>query len=415
MAGLNELAPNSSDNHQGRLATTPSELLPPTVVGPIFDQAQEHSLVLRLGEQIPVTYGETVIPTTTKRPAVGQVGTGTSNAQREGGTKPISGTAWDTKAFSPIKLATIVTVADEFARRNPAGLYTKLQADLPYAIGRGVDLAVFHGLDALRGTALQGIDTDNVIANTTNYKNLTAGNIMEGLLDGYDLVNQDSKFNFDGWAVDPRFRSTLARASVFRDANGNIDPSRVNLNAGVTDILGLPAHFGRAVGGDLDACSDSGLRIIGGDFSQLRWGFADQIRIKISDTTSLTDANNQTVSMWQTNQIAILVECTFGWVLGDKQGFVKFSNRGTTTYTVALGGATAGNFKLSLNGKPSADIAYNAAASAVKSAIVAIDDGVAAADVTVTGSAGTYTVTVPGLLEIDGTGLTGGSPSVTVV
>ncbi|WP_195167766.1 phage major capsid protein [Mycobacteroides abscessus] len=414
MAGLNELAPNSSDNHQGRLATTPSELLPPTVVGPIFDQAQEHSLVLQLGEQIPVSYGETVIPTTTKRPAVGQVGTGTSNAQREGGTKPLSGTAWDTRAFSPIKMATIVTVSEEFARKNPAGLYTQLQGDLAYAIGRGVDLAVLHGKDALRGTALQGIDTDNVIANTTNYKNLTAGNIMEGLLDGYDLVNQDSKFNFDGWAVDPRFRSTLARASVFRDANGNIDPSRVNLNAGVTDILGLPARFGRGVGGDLDAATDSGIRIIGGDFSQLRWGFADQIRVKISDTASLTDGSN-TVSMWQTNQVAILVECTFGWVLGDKQGFVKFSNLGTTTYTVALGGATAGNFKLSLNGKPSADIAYNAAASAVKSAIVAIDDGVAAADVTVTGSAGTYTVTVPGLLEIDGTGLTGGSPSVTVV
>lgn len=414
MAGLNELAPNSSDNHQGRLATTPSELLPPTVVGPIFDQAQEHSLVLQLGEQIPVSYGETVIPTTTKRPAVGQVGTGTSNAQREGGTKPLSGTAWDTRAFSPIKLATIVTVSEEFAQKNPAGLYTQLQGDLAYAIGRGVDLAVLHGKDALRGTALQGIDTDNVIANTTNYKNLTAGNIMEGLLDGYDLVNQDSKFNFDGWAVDPRFRSTLARASVFRDANGNIDPSRVNLNAGVTDILGLPARFGRGVGGDLDAATDSGIRIIGGDFSQLRWGFADQIRVKISDTASLTDGSN-TVSMWQTNQVAILVECTFGWVLGDKEGFVKFSNLGTTTYTVALGGATAGNFKLSLNGKPSADIAYNAAASAVKSAIVAIDDGVAAADVTVTGSAGTYTVTVPGLLEIDGTGLTGGSPSVTVV
>lgn len=413
MAGLNELAPNSSDNHQGRLATTPSELLPPTVVGPIFDQAQEHSLVLQLGQQIPVTYGETVIPTTTKRPAVGQVGTGTSNAQREGGVKPLSGTAWDTKSFSPIKMATIVTAAEEFARKNPAGLYTQLQADLPYAIGRAVDLAVFHGLDALRGTALQGIDTDNVIANTTNYKNLTAGNIMDGLLDGYDLVNQDSKFNFDGWAVDPRFRSTLARASVFRDANGNIDPARVNLNAGVTDILGLPAHFGRAVGGDLDAATDSGLRIIGGDFSQLRWGFADQVRIKISDTASLTDANNQTVSLWQTNQIAILVECTFGWVLGDKQGFVKFSNLGTTTYTLDFNGATGGTATVNLNGKDSGTIAYNASAATVKTAIVAIDDGIAAADVTVTGSAGVYTVTVPGLLTANGGSLTGGSPAAT--
>lgn len=415
MATLNELTPNSPDNHQGRLAHVPSDLLPKTLVGPIFDKAQESSLVMRLGQRIEVAYGETVIPTTTKRPAVGQVGNGTSNEQREGGVKPLSGTAWDTRSFSPIKLATIVTVSEEFANRDPKGLYTQLQGDLAFAIGRGIDLAVFHGKDALKGTNLVGIDTANVIANTTNYRNLTAGNIMDGLLDGYDLVNDNTNNEFDGWAVDPRFRSTLARAQVFRDANGNIDPARVNLASQVGDILGLPAQYGRAVGGDLDAAPDSGLRIIGGDFSQLRYGFADQIRVKMSDTASLTDGSN-TVSMFQTNQIAILIEVTFGWVLGSPDAFVKFSNRGTSTYTLNFGGATGGTATVSLNGKPSGTIAFNATAGTVKSAIVAIDDGVAAADVTVTGSDGVYTVTVPGLLTVDGTALTGGSgASVTLV
>ncbi|SIE09486.1 phage major capsid protein [Mycobacteroides abscessus] len=415
MAGLNELAPNSSDNHQGRLATVPSDLLPKTLVGPIFDKAQESSLVMRLGQRIPVSYGETVIPTTTKRPAVGQVGTGTSNAQREGGHKPLSGTAWDTRSFSPIKLATIVTVSEEFARSNPQGLYTQLQGDLAFAIGRGIDLAVFHGRDALRNQLLQGIDTDNVIANTTHYKNLTAGAIMDGLLDGYDLVSADTNNEFDGWAVDPRFRSTLARAQVFRDANGNIDPARVNLNAQVGDILGLPAQYGRVVGGDLDGNPDTGLRLFGGDFSQLRYGFADQIRVKMTDSASISANADGTgaVSMWQTNQIAILIEVTFGWVLGDKQAFVKFSNLGTTTYTLDFNGATGGTATVNLNGKDSGTIAYNASAATVKSAIVAIDDGIAAADVTVTGSAGVYTVTVPGLLTANGASLTGGSPAGT--
>lgn len=335
MAQLNELAPNTTTNHQGRLAYTPADLLPKNLVGPIFDQAQEHSLVLRLGQQIPVSYGETVIPTTTKRPAVGQVGTGTSNAQREGAQKPLSGTAWDTKSFSPIKLATIVTVSDEFARTNPQGLYTQIQSDLAFAIGRGIDLAVFHGKDALRGTALQGIDTTNVIVNTTNSVNLNGAlvadptpNLYDSLIAGYDLVAANSKFEFDGWAVDPRIRGRIAKEGVYRDANGNIDPARVNLASQVGDILGLPAQFGRAVGGDLDAATDSTIRIVGGDFSQLRYGFADQIRVKISDTASVS-ANadgSAAVSMWQTNQVAILIEVTFGWVLGDKQGFVKFVN-----------------------------------------------------------------------------------------
>lgn len=416
MATLNELVPNTADTgpHQGRLAHVPSDLLPKTLVGPIFDKAQESSLVLRLGQQIPVSYGETVVPTTTKRPEVGQVGAGTSNEQREGGRKPLSGTAWDTKSFSPIKLATIVTVSEEFARMNPQGLYTQLQGDLAYAIGRGIDLAVFHGKSPLTGSALTGIDTTNVIYNTTNLQNLTAGNLMDGLLDGYDLVNENPNYEFSGWAVDPRFRSAIARASVFRDANGNVDPARVNLASRSGDILGLPAEFGRAVGGDLGAATDSGLRVVGGDFSQLRYGFADQIRVKISDTASLTDGSS-TVSMWQTNQVAILIEVTFGWILGDKQAFTKFTNITSASYTLSLGGATGGTFVLSVNGMDSDAIAYNANAAAVKAAIVAIDDGISASDVTVTGSAGSFTVTVPGLLEVDGASLTGGSAASVVL
>lgn len=416
MATLNELVPNTADTgpHQGRLHHVPSNLLPKEIVGPIFDKAQESSLVMRVGEQIPVSYGETVIPTTTKRPEAGQVGSGTSNEQREGGLKPLSGTAWDSRAFSPIKLATIVTVSDEFVRTNPQGLYTQLLADLPRALGRAVDLAVFHGKSPLTGGALAGIDTNNVIANTTNYKNLTSGAILDGLLDGFDLVNEDPNFEFSGWAVDPRFRSTLARAQVWRDANGNIDPARVNLSAQVGDIAGLPAQYGRAVGGDLGAAADSGIRIIGGDYSQLRWGFADQIRFKVSDTASLTDGSS-TVSMFQTNQVAILCEVTFGWILGNKQGFVKFANTGVNTYTVSTNASSGGTFTLTLGGKTTSTIAYNATASTVKSAIVALDDGYTTDNVTVTGSTGgPYTVTVPDLLTGSGASLTGGSPAATL-
>ena len=413
MATLNELAPKSSDDHQGRLHHVPSNLLPKEIVGPIFDKAQESSLVMRVGEQIPVSYGETVIPTTTKRPEAGQVGSGTTNEQREGGRKPLSGTAWGSRSFSPIKLATIVTVSDEFVRTNPQGLYTQLLADLPRALGRAVDLAVFHGKSPLTGLSLAGIDTNNVIANTTNLKNLTAGDVLGGLIDGFDMVTSDPRFEFDGWAVDPRFKSTLARSQVWRDNNGNIDPARVNLASGVGDILGYRAEYGRAVGGDLGEASDSGIRVIGGDFTQLRWGFADQIRIKVSDVASLTDGTD-VVSMFQTNQVAILAECTFGWILGDKEGFVKFSNISEASYTVDTNGATGGTFTLSLNGNTTSTIAYNASAATVKSAIVAVDDGVEADDVTVTGSAGEYTVTVPGLLSGSGASLTGGSPEATL-
>lgn len=338
MATFNEIKPNEAPvngqggDHQGRLAHLPSDLLPKEIVGPIFEKAQESSLVLRLGQQIPVTYGETVIPVNTKRPEVGQVGTGTSNEQREGAEKPTSGVGWGSRSFSPIKLATIVTVSEEFARANVNGLYTQIQSDLAYAIGRGIDLAVFHGKQPLTGANLQGIDRANVIAEpgTGNAVELNPNNMVEGLLAGYDLVSEDSNHEFDGWAADPRFRGKLARAMVQRDVNGNVaDPASLNLATSQASLLGFPVQFGRAVGGDLGAAPDSNIRLIGGDFSQLRYGYADQVRVKVSDTATLMDrdgsGNAVPISMWQTNQIAILIEVTFGWVLGSQDAFVKFT------------------------------------------------------------------------------------------
>jgi hypothetical protein len=86
-----------------------------------------------------------------------------------------------------------------------------------------------------------------------------------------------------------------------------------------------------------------------------------------------------------------------------------------TTYTVALGSPSAGNFTLTFGGHTTANIAFGAAASAVKSALVALDDGFDASDWDVTGSnGGPFTVTTPGgLLTGSGAGLTGGTFSVT--
>jgi len=329
MAMLNELAPNTETDHQGRLAYIPQGLLPPEVVGPIFDKAQETSLVMRVGQQIPVTYGETLIPVTTKRPEVGQVGTGTSNAEREGGRKPLTGIGWGVRSLAPIKLAGIVTVSEEFARMDPRGLYSRITSDLGYAIGRGIDLAVFHGLQPLNGQPLQGIDPNNVLANTTNAITLTTNDqLFDQLVTGFEMVSTEHEFS--AWAVDPRFRAALLRAGAERDVNGNlVNPSALNLAASVGNVLGFPAHYGRAVGGDLGAAPDSGVRVIGGDFSQLRYGYADQVRVKVTDQATLTDSEGNTVSLWQTNQIAILIEVTFGWVVGDLDAFVKLENSGS--------------------------------------------------------------------------------------
>jgi hypothetical protein len=74
------------------------------------------------------------------------------------------------------------------------------------------------------------------------------------------------------------------------------------------------------------------------------------------------------------------------------------SQKGGTVITIGVGAASSGGFTLKVGDHAtSATIAYNALASAVKSAIVAT--GVASADVDVTGTSPTYTITFKGSLN----------------
>lgn len=67
----------------------------------------------------------------------------------------------------------------------------------------------------------------------------------------------------------------------------------------------------------------------------------------------------------------------------------------------------SGNITLTVNGQVSGNIAYNAIASAVKTGIVAVDDTMLAADVTVAGSTPDYVVILPaGKTLTAGTGAT---------
>lgn len=103
--------------------------------------------------------------------------------------------------------------------------------------------------------------------------------------------------------------------------------------------------------------------------------------------------------------------CGFGFL--NPAGVIRIAGDATFTVTV-LGSPTGGTFTLLVNGAPTAAIAYNASAATVKAAIVAVDPGISASNVTVTGS-GPYSVTLPATLAHGTDALTGGtSPTTTV-
>lgn len=93
----------------------------------------------------------------------------------------------------------------------------------------------------------------------------------------------------------------------------------------------------------------------------------------------------------------------------NKDVFARVQTGMPSAWTVTIGSASAGNFTLTVGGQTTANIAYNAAASAVKSALELLTT---VSTATVTGSAGgPYSVSLAdgGVLTGSGTGLTGGS------
>ena len=324
-------AANRTD--QGYLNRLPVDRLPKEVVGDIFSKAKDQSVMMSLGRQIPVSIGETVLTTSDTFPEAGQVG-GTTLASREGAEKPIQGIGFGTtKSFSPIKLAVIVSVSEEFARANPDGLYSQLSTELSGAVARAADLAVFHNRDAITGAALVGTTANSYINATTHRVELdfaaaASPDIVGQIINGVTLVEADDDKNFDvsGFAAIPQLRAPLFNA---RRTDGSPifqgefpgSGSQINLNASYGSLLGLPLYYGRSVKGKLGAFAGTNVKMFGGDWSQMAWGFADSIRVKVTDQATVGG-----VSMWQTNQIAILAEATFGWIVNDPQAFVAYDD-----------------------------------------------------------------------------------------
>src|SRR5690606_12093021 len=134
--------------------------------------------------------------------------------------KPISGFQYGSRtSFMPVKFAVIVTASREFVLRNPENLWTQLATDLPAAIARAADLAVVHGVDALRGTPLQGISQNGYINETTNRVELrlnqnrvvdSSGNVtqpdaIDQFTEAWKMVISDDEkgYEFTNWAYAP--------------------------------------------------------------------------------------------------------------------------------------------------------------------------------------------------------------------
>lgn len=72
--------------------------------------------------------------------------------------------------------------------------------------------------------------------------------------------------------------------------------------------------------------ADTGLRAVGGDWSQCAYGVGMDITIKVSDSASYVDEADVTHSAFQENLVLLLVEAYYGFVVGNPNAFVAYTD-----------------------------------------------------------------------------------------
>jgi HK97 family phage major capsid protein len=366
--------------------------LEPAQAQDYFAEAEKVSIVQRFARKIPMGQTGVKIPYWTGDVSAGWVG--------EGEMKPLTKGNFGSQTVAPHKIATIFTASSEVVRANPANYLNVMRSKVATAIGQAFDQAVLYGVDSPFAHYLA--ETTKTVAINNNLYDATA-------VRGLRALTQDGK----------KWNATLLDDTVEPILNGSYDNngrplwidspfSQENPVNREGRIVGRPSILAETV-------ASGSVLGFAGDFRQIVWGQVGGLSYSVSDQATLNFGTPESpvfVSLWQHNLVAVLVEAEFGLLINDVDAFYKLTD-GPLSYQLTITGApTGGTYTLKVNGIATAAIAYNANDAAIKAALVATDDGLVAADFTVTSGLIVSPATIS--LGVDNT-LTGGTSPHAVV
>lgn len=307
-----------------KLSTISPTFLPPTITAPIFEKSVEGSAVMSLARPVPLSMtANTAVPIPMDVP--------TADWVSEGGRKPLGSGGMDIKQMSGKKIAVLIPVSMEVADSNAAGLWSQLQRDLPTSFARAFDMAAIHGQNMKGAT---GPFTDYLAATTKSVTLGTTaqaqGGIWGDFVDGMEQIIDDD-WDYTGTVADNRLKAKLLRATSTTGEPLFVDTTATTGTgtAVAGELIGEPLAYSRSVSGKLRRQSssvDTGLRAIGGDWSQAAYGVGMNISVKLSREATFVDEDGGVHSAFQENLVLLLAEAYYGFVLGDPEAFVKYTS-----------------------------------------------------------------------------------------
>lgn len=292
------------------------QLMPREIADFIFEKMEQSSVVQQLAPQEPLAGEGKSIPVITGKPSAGWVS--------EGGRKPVSDMTVGSKVMDPKKLAVIVPFSKEYLRDSRVNLFDMLRPKIAEAFATAFDAA------AIAGTSTPFA---NFLLQTTNTREIGTSTQAQGGIYG-DLVNslgqvvaEGKSYRVNGWAADYTAETLLLGAI---DGNGRplFNPdANVGIFGGT--LLSRPVYYGENVGTPVvtGTPNTGGVQMIGGDWSQARYGIASDVAYSLSDQASIVLADGTTtLNLWQDNLVALLAEAEFGFVVNDVEAFVQVTN-----------------------------------------------------------------------------------------
>lgn len=305
-----------------KLSDVDPTFLPATLVGPIFEKSVEQSAVMSLARRVPLAMSaNTAVPVPLDVP--------TADWVDQAGRKPLGTGGVEVKQMSGKKIAVLIPVSMEVAQSNAGGLWTQLQADLPTAFSRAFDRATIHG-KTMKGATGPFADylamTSKAVALGTASQG--TGGIWKDVVNGMEQIIDDD-WDYTGTVADYRLKPKLLGAT---DTTGRpilVDTTMPGTGAALAgSLVGEPIAYSRSVSGKVrrqSTSTDTGLRAIGGDWSQTAYGVGMDITVKISREATYIDEDGGVHSAFQENLVLLLAEAYYGFVLGDAEAFVKFT------------------------------------------------------------------------------------------
>lgn len=294
--------------------------LTPNMASDYFAQARRISVVQQLARQVPLGINGETIPVIMSKVQAGWVS--------EGGKKPASQGTIALKSMQPKKIAAIAVVSAEVVRANPGGYMGLIRPDIAEAFALAFDAAVLHGTATPFGGFLDQTTKAVELGSSTP----TQGSVYQDLNQALRLLVQDSK-KLTGWALDDAIEPTLngavdasgrplfVEAPPVEDTASQADNPGVDRRARTGRLMGRPSFMSEGVGtADLDT-------VVGyaGDWRQIVWGTVGGISYDVSDQATVT-INNQLVSLWENNLVAIRAEAEYGVLINDVSSFVRITN-----------------------------------------------------------------------------------------